>query len=234
MNFLKKLFKTKKDNNSDKINAQNITDNDFAQEEYDLDYELKDKGLEHVLGKAYHMVGHAIIPFNIGGAVDMYYFTEHIPGTGFATMELLDPHGKGPKPNRLGTYELVAFTKEPYNTSDKKNAFNTIERRMCGNLTRMGYYGKDAALNPGDTCELPIDDAEIRYVIFDNYAPDNKKFTIGNRDHHLLLCMEIFKDELDYSRAKGSSELFTLLKQKGVYPYSDLGRESVLKNISGD
>lgn len=47
------------------------------------------------------IVGHAIIPFSIGGAVDMYYFTDHIKGTGFATMELLNPDGNGPKPNKL-------------------------------------------------------------------------------------------------------------------------------------
>jgi len=238
MNFFKKLFKAKKDNHieypAEPVDIQDTIDTDFTQEEYDRDYELKKKGLEHVLGKAYHMVGHAIIPFDAGGAVDMYYFTEHIPGTGFATMELLDPFGNGPEPNSLGTYELVAFTREPYNTGDEKNAFNLIERKTCGNFTSMGFYGKNAALNPGDTCELPVDDVETRYLIFDNYTPDDKKFMIGHRAHHLLLCMEIFKDEMEYSRANGSDQLFTLFKQKGVYPYSDLNRESVLKNISGD
>jgi hypothetical protein len=45
-------------------------------------------------------VGHAIIPFQIGGAVDMYYFPNGIPGTGFATVELIEPDGSGPKPHR--------------------------------------------------------------------------------------------------------------------------------------
>jgi hypothetical protein len=30
------------------------------------------------------------IPYPIGVTVDMYYFTNHIRGTGFGTMELLD------------------------------------------------------------------------------------------------------------------------------------------------
>jgi hypothetical protein len=34
-------------------------------------------------------------------------------------MELLDPDGNGPKPNKLGTYELVAFTKEPITKMEK-------------------------------------------------------------------------------------------------------------------
>ena len=91
---------------------------DFTQEEYNIDYELKVQGLENVLGKMHNMVGHAIIPFGVGGSVDMYYFLNHIQGTSFATMELLDPEGNGPKPNRIGTYELVAFTKQPYNKSN--------------------------------------------------------------------------------------------------------------------
>jgi len=158
-------------------------------------------------------VGHAIIPFGVGGAVDMYYFPNGIPGTGFATMELLDPAGNGPKPNRLGTYELVAFTKEPYNEfeEDKETTFNLIERRTCGIFTRIGNYSFDAVLNPNATCELPDDDGS-RYLVFDHYQPGETEFTIGDRKHHLLLCLEVFKSEMDFARANGSGELFKLLK----------------------
>ena len=99
MNIFKKLFE-KKD-----------IKKEFTQEEWDKDYELKSIGLEKVLGKANDLVGHAIIPFEVGGAVDMYYYSNGIKGTGFATMELIKPDGTGSIPNRLGTYELVAFTK---------------------------------------------------------------------------------------------------------------------------
>lgn len=87
---------------------------EFTEEEWNKDYEEKQKGLEKVLGKMHDMVGHAIIPFDIGGLLDMYYFTQGIAGTGFATMELIKPDGSGPIPNKLGTYELVSFTKELY------------------------------------------------------------------------------------------------------------------------
>lgn len=172
------------------------------------------------------MVGHAIIPFSIGGAVDMYYFTNHIPGTGFATMELLDPNGNGPKPNRLGTYELVAFTKEIYNESEA-TAFNLIERRICGIFTAIGNYSFDAVLNPNETCEVPPGDDTNRCLVFDNYQPGGKAFTVDNRKHHLLLCIEIYRSEMEFARKKGSAALFNLLKQKGFYPYSDLSREPV-------
>ena len=202
---------------------------DFSDEEYERDYELKTKGLEDILGKMHDMVGHAIIPFAVGGAVDMYYFPNHIPGTGFATMELLNPNGNGPLPNRLGTYELVAFTKHPYNASEEeKTPFNQIERRICGIFTTIGFYSFQAVLNPKETCEVPQEGEKNRCVVFDLYEPDGKIFQIDNRQHHLLLCLEVFRSEMNYARENGSDALLTLLKEVGHYPYSDLDRDPVV------
>tara|TARA_A100000171_G_C2129035_1_gene145427 strand:+ start:1316 stop:1978 length:663 start_codon:yes stop_codon:yes gene_type:complete len=203
---------------------------DFTEEEHEKDYELKSKGLEDVLGKSHNIVGHAIIPFTIGGAVDMYYFPNHIKGTGFATMELLDPDGNGPKKNRKGTYELVAFTKYDYNTSEEtQTSFDLIERQACGFLTAIGMFSSQAVLNPKETIEVPNGEGEENTcLVFDLYEPDGKKFKIGNREHHLLLCMQIFRSEMDYARQNGSDELFKMLKEKGFYPYSDLDREPVI------
>jgi hypothetical protein len=220
MDFFKNLFKKKK--------AETIPEPEFTQEQYDLDYEQKEAGLEAVLGKMYNIVGHAIIPFAVGGAVDMYYFLDHIPGTGFATMELLDPNGNGPKPNRLGTYELVAFTKQQYNSSEEtKTAFNIIERRICGILTTIGNFSFQATLNPNETCEIPDDKGDNNYLIFDNYRPHGKEFEVGERKHHLLLCMELLKSEMEFARANGGEKLLNRLKDEGFYPYSDLDRTPV-------
>lgn len=211
MNFLKNLFGSKK-----KI---------FTEEEFISNYKLKSEAIEKVLGKMENMIGHAIIPFEVGGAVDMYYFSEHIEGTGFATMELLDPDGNGPKPNVIGTYELVAFTKEKYNNIEESGtAFNKIERHICGMFTTIGNYSSKAVLNPKETCEVPINEGENACLIFDAY----KGFVVDNRIHHLLLCMEIFRSEMDFARANGTDKLIELLKNAGHYPYSDLNREKVV------
>ncbi len=219
MGFLKRLFGKK----------EKSIEKEFTEEEHEKDYELKSEGLENVLGKMHNLVGHAIIPFAIGGAVDMYYFPNHIKGTGFATMELLDPAGNGPKKNRLGTYELVAFTKYDYNENrDEQTPFNLIERKACGFLTSIGMYSPRASLNPKETIEVPNgENEENTCLVFDLYEPNGKKFKIGNREHHLLLCMQIFRSEMDYARQNGSDELFKILKEKGIYPYSDLDREPV-------
>ncbi|KUJ61974.1 hypothetical protein AR687_10480 [Flavobacteriaceae bacterium CRH] len=221
MSFLKKLFGIEK-------KEIEIPVKEFTDEEYNTDYELKEQGLENVLGKMYGMVGHAIIPFSVGGAVDMYYYPNHISGTGFATMELLDPDGNGPKKNRLGTYELVAFTKLAINEDEENpNDFNLIERRFCGIFTTIGNYSFQAVLNPNETIEVPNGTDENNCLILDLYKPENKEFKIGEREHHLLLCLEVFRSEMEYSRANGSEKLLNLLKEKGFYPYSDLDRDPV-------
>ena len=219
MNIFKKLFGKKE------------SPKEFTEEEYEKDYELKMAGLESILGKSYDLVGHAIIPFDIGGAVDMYYFPNGIPGTGFATMELLQPDGSGPIPNKLGTYELVAFTKLDYvQDTVKTNPFNLIERRFCGIFTGIGNYSFEAKLEPMETCELPRGEDEPNLcLIFDEYKSDNKQFKIGNRIHGLLLIMEVHRNEMEFAMKNGTGKLIEKLKEKGHYPYSDLDRESVVQ-----
>jgi hypothetical protein len=205
----------------------------FSDEEYERDYELKKVALERILGPMHNTVGHAIIPFHVGGAVDMYYFPKTIPGTAFVTMELIEPDGSGPKPNRIGTYELIAFTKLKISGNlapkDPKQMtpFNKIERNMCGILTRVGFYSYDAVLNPGDTSEIPWEKSETNCLIFDEYKKDGVDFEINGKRHCLLLCIEVFKSEMEYAMKNSSAPVLKKLKEKGYYPYSDLDREPV-------
>lgn len=222
MNFLKKLFGRKK--------KQEPLQVEFTDEQYEEDYENKKAGLEYVLGPMHDLVGHAIIPFQVGGAVDMYYFPNHIKGTGFATMELLDPNGNGPLPNRHGTYELVAFTKYDFkNSREEKNPFNHIERQVCGIFTTVGNFSFEAILNPNETCEIPNEKGEENTcLVFDLYEPDSKQFKIGDREHHLLLCLQVFRSEMEFARQNGSQVLLEKLKDAGFYPYSDLDRDPII------
>ena len=221
MSFFKKLFGKKE---------EKAPEPEFTEKQHEQAYELKKEGLESVLGEMHDIVGHAIIPFSVGGAVDMYYFNNHIDGTGFATMELLDPNGNGPLKNKIGTYELIAFTNKKYEASeDEKHPFNLIERKACSFLTAIGAYSSQAVINPKETIEVPNGDGkENTCLVLDLYEPDGRKFTIGDSKHHLLLCMQLFRSEMDYARENGSDELFKILKEKGVYPYSDLDREAVV------
>jgi hypothetical protein len=222
MNFFKRLF-------GKKTKEEEVPE-DFTDEQYEQDYEDKQAGLENLLGKMHDLVGHSIIPFSLGGAVDMYYFPNHIKGTGFATMELLDPDGNGPMPNRIGTYELVAFTKYEYvNTEDVQLPFNLIQNKICGIFTTVASYSFEDVLNPNETCEMPGEEGEENIcLVFDVYRPGDKEFNVGQRKHHLLLCIQIFKSEMEFAMENGSEELFVKLKDAGFYPYSDLDRPPVV------
>lgn len=209
-------------------------------------YRLKRQGLEQILGKMHDLVGHAIIPFQIGGAVDMYYFPNALPGTGFVTMELIEPDGSGSQPSRIGTYELVAFTKykiqdnlgaykvmpfrqaeeEP---SSEKAAFEKIERRMCRIFTEVGRYSFGAILNPYETIEVPwLKGEEMPCLILDEYIAPEGIFTIGKQKHGLLLIIEVFRREMEHAMKYGSRRVLEKLKAQGYYPYSDLDRPPVV------
>jgi hypothetical protein len=198
----------------------------FSAEDYQKDYELKSIGLENVLGKMHSVVGWASIPFVAGGALDMYYFPNHIEGTGFVTMELIDPDGGGPLPNDLGTYELVAFTRHEYaDGEDSQTPFNLVKKEFCGFFSMIGFYSREAILNPNETCEVPKGEGEEgACFIFDVYQPDQTEFNIGDRKHHLLLCIQLHRSEVEYAMTNGGQELIRKLKQAGNYPYSDLDR----------
>jgi|ERR1044071_173458 hypothetical protein len=204
----------------------------FSVAEYTRHYEAKQKALEKILGPMHHTVGHAIIPFQLGGAMDMYYFPNGIAGTGFATMELIAPDGSGPKPNRIGTYELVAFTKLVMPAQEAKpgeaDPFNRMERRICGILSALGRYSYEAVLNPEETCEVPGEEGQPnKCLILDEYRKDEASFEIDGKKHCLLLCVEVFRSEMEYAMNQGSACVLEKLREKGCYPYSDLDREPV-------
>ncbi len=45
------------------------------------------------------MVGHAIIPYYLGAALDLYYYPNGLPGTAFATKELSEHPNEGSSNN---------------------------------------------------------------------------------------------------------------------------------------
>jgi len=220
--FLKKFF------------GKKTEPTELSEEDYDRDYEAKWAGLERLLGPMHDQVLHALVPFAAGGPLVMNCFTKGVPGTAFATMELIEPDGSGPLPNSVGTCELVAFTKHPFEAADEEEPkktptpFTAIEDRIVGLLTNIGSYSFEAVLEPKDTCEIPLeDDKERACMVFDEFTKDGSGLEYSGRRHCLLLCIEIFRDEMDFAREHGSPALFDKLKTAGHFPYSDLDRESV-------
>ena len=66
-------------------------------------------------------------------------------------------------------------------------------------------------------------DSRIKAFVFATYGT----FTLFGREFDLRLCVGITKAELQFKVEHGGTELLARLKSHGVYPYTDLERESI-------
>jgi hypothetical protein len=192
-------------------------------------YDRKSSLMEQMLGKEHDMVMHAIIPYAIGGGLDLYYYPNGIPGTAIATKELSELPSKGSSNRVFRCYELVMFTRHPLDldaAKDEDTAFGRAHSVINAVLHRIAPYSAQAALNPNETCEFPADMPTVggRCLLFDGYPSysDDKPAEFG-----LLAVIEVFRSEMDYARKNGGAKLLKRLKAKGYHPYSDLDREPV-------
>jgi len=169
--------------------------------------------LTSVLGKTDGKVLHALVPFHLGGQADVICFRDHISGQVAATCELLGEPAQ--KQNQLGTYELMIAHR-----GDNEWGPNII--------SKLARYTCDARLEPGHTMEIgPVvpPGSAIAAFLFTDYA----RFKIKGENAGLLLCLGITADELKACRSGKRDDVFARLKRAGVYPYTDLFRNSMMQ-----
>jgi hypothetical protein len=191
--------------------------------------DLKSKLMEDILGREHEMVMHAIIPYAVGGGLDLYYYPHAIPGTGVATKELSEMPGQGSSNEVFASYEIAMFTRHPLDmdaAKDDATPFGRAHSNINRILNFIAPYSASATLNPNETCEFP---AEMKHVggkclIFDGYNVPDPGQTQG---FGILAVIEVHRSEMDFARAEGGAELILRLKEAGHYPYSDLDREPV-------
>ncbi|MEX1230508.1 MAG: hypothetical protein WEB58_09720 [Planctomycetaceae bacterium] len=198
-------------------------------------YERKTTLMEQALGAEHDMVMHAIIPYELGGGLDLYYFPNGIPGTGVATKELSSFPDAGSNNAVYLAYELVMFTRHPLSlddANDEKTPFGKAHDNINAILNLIAPYSEDAELNPRETCEFPDDMEDVggKCLIFDGYTSYSGEDDPQGEmeDFGLLLLMEIFRSEMEYAREQGGAELIEKLKAAGHYPYSDMDRAPVV------
>lgn len=201
------------------------TSEDAAQQWYDR----KSAMMEEKLGKEHDMVMHALIPYAVGGALDLYYYPHGIPGTAVATKELSERPGEGSRNRVFRCYELVMFTKHALDldaAKDVETAFGRAHSSISAILNQIAPFSAQATLNPNETCEFPADMPTVggRCLIFDGYPTytDDQPAGFG-----LLVVIEVFPSEMEYARASGGANLLSRMKAKKCYPYSDLDRDPV-------
>lgn len=172
--------------------------------------------IDRVLGPHDGMVGHARIPFEVGvelgGAADIIYYRQHVPGMVAVTSELIGRDDQ--VPNEFGNYELMVCQRDDVDWGAEL-------------ISRLAYYTLEAELNPGDTMDIGSatpDGSSIVALLFFDYA----RFEVRGRHAGLLLCIGITQDELDACQSGRRAEVEQALRAAGVYPLTDLFRESVL------
>ena len=218
-NRLKQLFASKKAEPSEHATAK------IAEAWYDQ----KSKLMEAVLGREHDTVMHAIIPYALGGGLDLYYYPHSIPGTAVATKELSDLPGQGSSNRVFSCYEIAMFTRHSLNldyAKDESTPFGRAHSNVNRILNSIAPYSASAPLNPNETCEFPAEMEHVggKCLIFDSYGPSSSEPTRG---FGILAVIEIHRSEMDFARSTGGSELIQRLKAAGHYPYSDLDRDPV-------
>jgi hypothetical protein len=192
-------------------------------------YDRKTQLMVELLGPEHFMVMHAIIPYAIGGGLDLYYFPHGIPGTAIATKELSELPDQGPASRDFSCYEMVMFTRQPIDLDEAKNEatpFGRAHGTLNGILNCMARYSATTELNPYSTCEFPADMEDLggKCLVC---APYGSKSTDEVKSFGLLALIEIHRSEMDFARASGGLALVERLKVSGYYPYSDLDRPPV-------
>lgn len=192
-------------------------------------YDHKSKLIEEILGKEHDMVMHAIIPYAIGGGLDLYYYPNKIPGTAIATKELSELPNQGSSNRVFSCYELAMFTRHRLNLDEAKQEatpFGKAHSNINAILNCVAPYSAQATLNPHETCEFPAEMEHVggKCLIFDSYGSRSDRTV---RNFGILLILEIFRSEMDFARAEGGGKLIERLKRAGHYPYSDLDRKPV-------
>ncbi|MEM9417451.1 MAG: suppressor of fused domain protein [Planctomycetota bacterium] len=204
----------------------------ISEEEYQAWDEKKSGFFETVLGSEHDMVMHALIPYAIGGGLDLYYFPNHpeYSGTAIATKELVELPGQGPSNRDYAAYELVMFTKHALDldaAKDDSHPFGQAHSQLNRLLNAIARYAAQATLNPNETCEFPADFEHLggKCLLFDGFTEPaaSKESGVG-----LMLVLEVHRPEMDYAREQGGAALIEKLKSAGHYPYSDLDREPVV------
>jgi hypothetical protein len=192
-------------------------------------YEHKSRLLEKTLGEEHNMVMHAIIPYAIGGSLDLYYFPNGIEGTAIATKELSELPNQGSSNDTHSCYEIVMFTRHELNldeAKDKETPFGTAHSKLNHMLNVIARYSESAKLNPNDTCEFPAEMKDLggKCLIFTEYGSHSDDMV---RNFGILAVTEVFRSEMEFARQVSTAELVQRLKTEGYYPYSDMERDPV-------
>jgi hypothetical protein len=179
-----------------------------GKEDWQEVWDARADALAGVLGPGHDQVFHATHPFALGGHADVVSFFHHLDGVVYVTAELT-----GKADACYADYELMICHRCPQDWG-------------AAVISRLAPYTQQAFIGAGES--MDIDSAtpagsRIKAFLFDTYA----RFPLFGKEIELRLCLGITKPELQFKLEHGPERLLELLKSHGVYPFTDLERDSV-------
>lgn len=218
---------------SDKFRKNNYAENEKLEEKA---YKIKSKYIEKYLGKEHNIVMHAIIPYDIGGSLDLYYYPHFMDGTAITTKELVNYKFNRPSNDCYDSYELVMCTKHKIDLDSVKldnpatGTFSYDHKYINSILNMIARYSKQAKLNPYETIEFPNDFDEVggKCLILDCFSQPYVTKETNNKKFGLMLIMEIHRSEMEFAIHQKGKEVIALLKEKNIYPFTGIDRKAII------
>jgi hypothetical protein len=175
------------------------------------------KEIIKILGENSETVLHSPVPFEFGfdagGSSDVYIYNQDLSGNKYLTTDLT---GKKQGKNSIGNYELMICHKD-------------TEDWGAELISKLAYHTLESSIESEETMDLGghflSEKSEIKALIFNKYA----EYKIGNKKYGILLLIGITNDELNWAKDNGGNKLIEKLKEKNVYPITDLKRKSIFE-----
>lgn len=151
----------------------------------------------------------------LGGFADVLPFPDYVPGFTYVTADLTG-EDVGQLPTSLGNYELMVCVREE-------------SPRAADLISRLARYTCEAELEPGESMDLKdfFAGSVIEALLFTHPGEQPVEFECLGQRYGLLLCIGITGAELAFKHAHGAEQLLALLRERSVFPYTVLQRESV-------
>jgi hypothetical protein len=180
-------------------------------DDWEKNWNARQKGLEAVLGKSGDQVLHAAIPLALGGSADVLVFPKFPGGIAFVTAELTLSN-VGQKPNSLGNYELMICARHE-------------ETELASVISKLAAQTLERKFELGDVLDLTKQkDSAVEAILFCEGQPKSH-FKAAGQECGLLLCLAISKEEARIAKSDGWKKVVDSRKRAGTFPFSEPKRQ---------
>jgi Suppressor of fused protein (SUFU) len=195
---------------------RNILPGSPASEQRKRRREARITALQAVLGQHDGTVWRSPSSLRKRGYADVLRFRKYVNGIAYVTSGLIGNEHQ--VPNRWGHYELMLCMREE----------NDWAPAM---LSQLAHYTHDATLQPGDTMDIadahPPQPSVITALLFARADPPADSFDVSGAPANIILCIGITATEFAACKNFGSGVMLRMLREKEIYPFTDLQRDSI-------